>query len=153
MGICCWRIEAERIEILSLASFFQGVLDALLEFCEDKKHPELESRVQKGASFLVQVGQDFEPNFKTLASGKLEPYLHYDIFRRIVGGSIYQERLAEVREKFLSIIDEEIELQQRKQNAEFCIDFLYRAVNICLYECDNYVPRIPDGIQALCVRR
>src|SRR3989344_191793 len=150
MGICCWRIEAERIEILALAFFFQGIIDTLLEFCEDKKHPELELKIQKVASFIVEVGQNFEPSFKMLASGKPKPYLHHDIFCRIVRDSIYQKKLAEVREKFLSIIDEKIELQKRKQNAEFCIDFLYRAVNTCLREHEDYVPRIPECIRALC---
>lgn len=149
----CGNIVTERIKILGLAFFFQGILDALIEFSEDKKHPELESRMQRGVDFIVQVGQDFEPSFGALAKGKSEPYVYYDIFHRIVRGSIYQEKLAEVRRKFLSIIDEGVELENRKHNAEFCIEFLFKAVNVCLHEHSNYVPATPRVILDLCARK
>ena len=149
MGCC--GVERDRMRILTLALVFQGIMDVLIEFYEGESPPELKSRIKDGLDFIIQVGQDFEPSFKKLAKkARYEPYAHFDIFCRIVEGSIYQNRLAELRKRFLSVTDEKVRLKTRKRNAEFCMKFLDKAISTCLYEHHHYVPHIPSGIIKLC---
>lgn len=136
----CPGVERDRTIILILALRFQAVMDVLIDFYEDKVRPELKPRVKEAVDFIVRNGESFEPSFKRLNPEiSYEPYCHIDAFSKFIEGSIYKAELAEIRRKFLSIIDANVTLRTRKKNAMFCMEFLYSLISHFLHEHRYYV--------------
>lgn len=168
----CWGSDGHREDksrILGISLFLVAVNDALIGFCEEgKEDEEFRIRVRSAAEFIAILGADFSKELRKRSEKlKLERrlyygfrqdyqsqirYVHYDVFRRFIEGHKYQDQVLEVVKKLRSVLDRRLTIKTRKANAKLCLVFLSEFNSTCLYQFNNYVPRIPKGIRNLLVK-
>ncbi len=164
-----WADEV-KVTALSLAMYFQAITDVLIDFIfiierevditrQMGDEHERRLRVLSGAKFLVDAGSEAEKKFKHNLKGNTYGFGHdtqrqlsycvLAIFLKGVRAHEYQNQLATMREKLLSVVNPKIPLKTRRKNAKACVDFFSKMEATCLKANGDNVPRVPAGIGKL----
>jgi hypothetical protein len=135
---------------LDLMFYCQVVVDALLDFLQNKKVEKLKEKMESAADLMVWLGAGLVPEFKEIADswrkgGKKWPnfncgdgesplrHEHYLIFEKMVKKGGYKDKLEKIRQNLLSLNNPIITFDAKKGNAETCLFFFGNLFSACHY--------------------
>jgi len=154
-------ISAERTNCLIMAIFIQGIVDALIDFSENKisDPKEFKVRIRAGAELILQLGSDYDQKLNELSQyslpqqtytfgpepGSLIHFEHHEVFGQFVAGHQYKDKLADIRAECLSLLDQTV----RRVVPKRCIIFFAKLESYFLRANEFYEPGMPKGIDKL----
>ena len=145
-------ITRKQMECLGLMLYYQTIIDTLLDFVQGEETRESEKRIKSAADLVVWLGAEFISELKETANGwrksgenwpsygygdnkKPLYYEHYLIFKNVVMGGNYEDRLVEIKNSLLSLINPKIGFDIKKANAEACLNFFSNLLSACQAAC------------------